>query len=198
MTPRALAWMTCAALAGAAAPASAEAQQIIAIDPQPHPLPVPPPPRESPRESFVVLASGLQAWMSDDGGMTDLGQGGVLSFTWLQRRGDFPTGVDVSGVFLATDDASVYDLSFRILGSPKIGRRSVVPFAAFGLAAGASRLASKQPDAMASYGWSIGPSAAVGLHGFLGDRVYWRGGAGFLGTGFGAVTAELGLGMVIE
>jgi len=149
----------------------------------------------------VAWASGLQAWVSEQKGVTSLGQGASLAFAFMERDGDFPTGFEVSAVFLSGERASVYDLSFRLIGSAKIGRRKLVPFAAIGIAAGASRLVTdeqKMSGADVAYGWAIGPSAATGVHGFLSDKLYWRASAGFLGTGVGAMTADLGLGLVVD
>ncbi len=175
--------------------------EMYVPDHGPYALPVDPPPRESPRESTYVMGSATQAWMSERDGVGQLGRGGTLSFGFLQRRGDMPTGVELSGVFLHGDRASVYDLSLRLIASPKIGDRTVVPFIAMGLAVGASRLVSEEAKAFgedASFGFSIGPSAALGLHGFLGDKTYWRAGAGFLGAGLGAYTADIGIGFVVD
>jgi hypothetical protein len=166
-----------------------------------HPPYDPPAPDPYPRESVVVWASGLQAWMSEEQGMTSLGQGASLSFAFMERDGDFPTGFDMSAVFLTGERASLYDLSFRLIGSAKIKARTIVPFAALGLAAGASRLVTdeqKMSGADVAYGWSLGPSAAAGVHGFLGKKLYWRASAGFLGTGIGAMTADVGLGYTVD
>jgi hypothetical protein len=166
-----------------------------------HPAPLPPEPEKYPHESVVVWASGLQAWLSEEQGMTSLGQGASLSFAFMERDGDFPTGFDVSAVFLSGERASVYDLSFRLIGSAKIQNRKLVPFAALGLAAGAARLVTdeqKMSGEDVAYGWAIGPSAAAGVHGFLSKKVYWRASAGFLGTGIGAMTADVGFGLTVD
>jgi hypothetical protein len=192
-----------ACLLGLAAPAAAE--QIIAVDPPPPPpppeYPLPLPPAPVPQESFVVVGSAVQSWISGTERLEQLGRGANLSFTWLQRDGEFPSGVDMSGLFLRGEDASVYALSMRLMGSAKVGRRALVPFAAFGIGAGLTRLEMDVDATKASEvqsGWALGPSAAIGLHGFLSDSVYWRGQAGFVGVGAGALTADLGLGFVID
>lgn len=178
---------------------------IVQPDPyyqqEPYGLPVAPPTREVPSESTYAMASAVQAWMTERDGMNELGRGGALSFGFLQRRGDFPSGVELSGVFLTGDRASVYDLSLRVIGSPEIRDKKVLPFIAIGLTVGASRLVTEEAKALGqdvSYGFSIGPSAAVGLHGFLSDNLYWRAGAGYLGAGIGAYTADLGIGFVVD
>lgn len=167
----------------------------------PEPVPMPEPEERYPHESVVVWASGLQAWISEDTGMNSLGQGASLSFAFMERDGDFPTGFDMSAVFLSGERASLYDLSLRFIGSAKIKNRTFVPFAALGLAAGASRLVTdeqKMTGENVAYGWALGPSAAVGFHGFLSSKLYWRASAGFLGTGIGAMTADLGLGITVD
>lgn len=205
----ALAGLGLACVHALAAPASAsppspdwypDEHVVIAGDPPPPP-PAPPPPKPVPGESTIVLASGAYAWTSDDGGVRELGPGGALSFVHVERRGDFPTGVEVSGFFLHGDDASVYDLSIRLIGSTKLGREPIAPFVAIGLCAGATRIVDAQAKASGedvSYGLALGPSAAIGLHGFLNDTLYWRAGAGVLAAGVPAVTADLGIGVVLD
>jgi hypothetical protein len=171
------------------------------IEPEPYGLPPAPYEHPTPRESVIILATASQAHLTGPGGFEVFGHGGSLSFGFLQRTGEFPTGFDVAAVFVRGPDAAVYDLSMRVLGSPRIGKRKLLPFIAIGLAAGASRLVTAEDKAAGrtvEYGLSIGPSAALGLHGFLGEKVYWRGGAGFLGTGIGTYTADLGVGVVID
>lgn len=159
-----------------------------------------------PSESIIATASAMQGWLSQPAGLEQFGRGGTLGFAFLQRDGEFPTGAEATGVFLFGDRASVYDLSLRLIGSPKIGKKLFVPFAAVGLAVGASRVVENGTAEMstdkdggdAKYGFAIGPSAAVGLHGFVGKKYYWRAGAGFLGAGIGAITADLGIGIVVD
>ncbi len=178
------------------------------VDPYYYPDPYPQPVfvDEGPRESIVATASAMQAWLSQPSGLETMGRGGTLGFTFLQRRGDFPTGAEATGIFLFGDQASVYDLSLRMIASPKIGKRLLVPFVAVGLAIGASRVVDARSTAMqvapkitaATYGFAIGPSAALGVHGFVGKKWYWRAGAGYVGAGVGAITADLGVGMVVD
>jgi hypothetical protein len=180
---------------------SASADQVIATDPVvPTPYVEPaPPPDPPPSESIVFLGGASQAWMTGDDGLDPIARGATLGFAFLQRDGEFPTGFEFDAVLLRGEDAAIYDLQSRVIGSPRLGRRMAVPFAALGLAYGVARLVTteqKMTGAKATYGMSIGPTAMVGLHGFLNDSLYWRGGAGFLGTGIGAITAELSLGVV--
>lgn len=176
----------------------------IAVDPNTYYV-APPAEEHVPDESMVVTASATQAWLSQPGGLEAAMRGGTVGFSWLQRDGEFPTGAEATGVFLFGDRASTYALSLRLIGSPEIGKRMLVPYAAVGLAVGASRVVDARSAAMevdpepnASYGFAIGPSAAVGLHGFLGNKLYWRAGAGFVAAGIGAVTADLGVGFVVD
>ena len=53
------------------------------------------------------------------------------------------------------------------------------------------------PIAGQAAGLGLGPSGAVGLHGFLSERIYWRASAGFIGAGVGTFSTDLGLGWVI-
>ena len=66
--------------------------------------------------------------------------------------------------------------------------------------AGASRIVTDR-DRMSNrhvdFGLGIGPSGSAGVHGFVGKSFYWRAGAGFLGAGVGAVTADLAVGMTL-
>jgi hypothetical protein len=183
----------------AAAPAFAEQ---IAIDPPPDPQPYSDPVAEpeAPHESTVLYGAVSQMSISGDAGLEPAGFGGTVGFTWLQRHGDQPTGFDVAGTFLTGEDVSIYDLSLRLIASPKIGRHAILPYVALGFCAGASRLVTDRDRSSMKdvhYGLGIGPSASAGLHGFMG-KFYWRAGAGFLGAGVGAVTADLTVGMVMD
>ena len=165
-------------------------------------LPATPIRDDYPRESALLVASAVHGWLSQPTGVESFGGGGALSMGFVQRDGDFPTGVDVAAVMVRGEGGAVYDLSFRIIGSPKLERRVLVPFAAIGLCAGASRIeGAGDGDAKtmdeASWGLALGPSAALGLHGFLSDKLYWRAQAGFLGAGAGLYTADVALGVVV-
>ena len=46
------------------------------------------------------------------------------------------------------------------------------------------------------HGVSLGVHGVVGLHGFVGKRVYWRGAVGYLGAGVNGLTGQLMLGYV--
>jgi hypothetical protein len=182
---------------------------VIAVEPyveQPYvePYVEPPyvePPRESPRSSTFVYGAASQLNISGRSGIDPAGWGGTIGFGHLERHGDQPTGVDVAGTFFTGRDVSIYDLSIRIVASPKINNHVLVPYIAIGFCAGASRIITDR-DRMTGkhvdYGLGIGPSASLGLHGFVGKSLYWRAGAGFLGAGVGAVTADLAVGMVVD
>ncbi len=184
----------------------------LEVEPEPYGLPrepygLPPSPRSSddyPRESAFLMAGVAQGWLSGRAGMETFGAGGAVTLGFVQRDGDFPTGVDLSAILVRGEGGAVYDLSLRMIGSPKIGRRMLVPFVAIGLCAGASRIEGSSGPKLAdagddpSWGLALGPSAALGLHGFLSDTLYWRAQAGFLGAGAGLFTGDVALGFVMD
>jgi hypothetical protein len=91
-----------------------------------------------------------------------------------------------------------YALAVRLLLTPRLRRTELVrPFLALGPAFAIARL-DEGPDKGAGAGLGIGPSGAIGLHGFLAHRVYWRASAGFTGAGIGTFSTDLGLGWVID
>jgi hypothetical protein len=170
------------------------------IDMQPYSDPVAPP-RESPSESTFVYGAASQLGISGRTGIDAAGFGGTVGFGHLDRHGDQPTGVDVSATFLSGPDVSIYDLSVRLVASPKINNRVLVPYLAVGICAGASRIITdrdRMTNKHVDFGLGIGPSASLGVHGFVGKSLYWRAGAGFLGAGVGAVTADLAVGLVVD
>jgi hypothetical protein len=215
------------ALCLAAAPAFA---QQVAVDPEPPPPPPPeeplvvatdpyvappqpemyvpyeepvyvPPPREQPRESTFAFAAASQLNVSGEDGFAPAGWGGTVGFGFIERDGDLPGGVDVAATFLTGKNVSIYDLSIRVVATPKMNGRLLVPYVAFGLCAGASRVVTdreRMTGEHVDYGLGLGPSGSIGLHGFVGDSIYWRAGGGFLGAGVGAVTADLAIGMVVD
>jgi hypothetical protein len=181
-----------------------EPEPITIVQPEPYPEPYSDPvapPRESPRSSTFVYGAASQVNVSGRTGIDPAGWGGTVGLGHLERHGEQPTGVDVSGTFLTGDSVSIYDLSVRIVASPKINSRVLVPYVAIGICAGASRIITDR-DRMSGrhvdFGLGIGPSASLGVHGYVGNSEYWRLGAGFLGAGVGAVTADLAVGMVVD
>ena len=194
----------------------AEPVETAYMVPPPQPIADPPEPYDDPpalptsrrddyqRESTLLFAGAAQGWLSQRDGLDRFGRGASLGFGFLQRDGHFPSGCDVAATMVRGDGGAVYDLSVRVIGSAKIGRRLAVPYVAIGLVAGASRVEGQPLDGKlvtgetSSWGFGLGPTAALGLHGFLSDKVYWRSGVGFLGAGAGLVTADLALGITMD
>ena len=193
MHPRAAACL-CACAAAIAVPGGAARAEAILVDPNPHPLPLPvaPPPRAVPEESMFLSAGATQAYVSGaDGGLGRFGRGGALTLALLERRGELPTGVEARGVFLDGDGGQQFTLALHVVASAKIARRPLVPFVALGLAAGSARMGDAS-------GVAIGPSGALGLHGFLADSLYWRASASAIGVGAGTLVGELAVGWAFE
>src|SRR5690606_32265869 len=91
-----------------------------------------------------------------------------------------------------------YTLTARLLLTPRLQRKHLArPFLALGPAFAIARL-DEGGDKGTGAGLGIGPSAAIGLHGFLSHRVYWRASAGFVGAGIGTFSTDVGLGWVID
>jgi hypothetical protein len=170
----------------------------IAIDPPPEPAPSPPPPPEPPRSSLIVIGSALTARMPEGAGqLSDLGRGAALSIGWLQRRGDLPTGMMVRGMAVGSDGTRVYSLDVQIVASAKIGRRWFVPFVGIGLAFGSARFATTEKQ-MATSGMALGPVGGLGLHGFIGDSLYWRAELSAIGAGAAIVLGGVSVGWVFD
>lgn len=166
----------------------------VAVDPPPEPSPPPEP--ETPRNALIVIGSALTARMPEGAGeLSDLGRGAALSLGWLQRRGDLPTGMMVRGMAIGNEATRVYSLDVQIVASAKIGRRFLVPFVGIGLAFGSARFAATEKQ-MASSGMALGPVGGLGLHGFLGDSLYWRAELSAIGAGAAIVLGGVSVGWV--
>jgi hypothetical protein len=205
MPRRRWSWGIAVALAGVAGTAAAspppdpdyyERRIVIAGEPErvrePDPEP-PPPPR---RATMGYLAGGL-SYVSDE--MTPLehfGRQGTMGIVHVPHR-DEP-GFEALGAATGGARGRSYTLAVRLLLTPRLRRADAVrPFLAVGPAFAISRL-DGGPDKGVAAGLGIGPSGAVGLHGFLSHRVYWRASAGFVGAGIGTFSTDLGLGWVID
>ena len=166
-------------------------QEQIASDP-----PAPPPP-EVPRSALVMIGSALTARMPEGASrVADLGRGAALSLGWLQRRGDVPTGFAFRALFLGGRDSRLYGLDLQLIASAKLKRNPIAPFIGIGLAFGAVRFADGDDKHTASTN-ALGPAGSLGLHGFLGNQVYWRAEVGAVGAGGAVINGGLSLGWVV-
>lgn len=172
---------------------------VIAGDappPQPpaEPYVEPPPP---PRRATMGFAAGGMSYAGDE--MTPLetfGPQATMGIVHVPHR-DEP-GVEVLAAANAGERGRSYALTLRLLLTPRLQRKDLVrPFLSLGPAFAVARL-DEGPDKGVAAGLGIGPSGAIGLHGFLSHRVYWRASAGFVGAGIGTFSGDLGLGWVID
>ena len=162
----------------------------------PPPVDPPPPDHEVPRSSLILIGSALTARMPEGAGtLSDLGRGAALTLGWVQRRADVPTGVMVRGMAVGNDGTRIYSLDVQLIASARIGRRLVVPFVGIGLAFGSARFAATEKQ-MAGSTMALGPVGGLGLHGFLGDAVYWRAELSAIGAGAAVVLGGVSLGWV--
>jgi hypothetical protein len=162
--------------------------------PEPEPYVEPPPP---PRQASIGLALGGMTYASDT--MTPLetfGPSGGMGIVHIAHREEpgFEALVGATG----SERGRSYSLTVRLLIGAKLERKNLArPFLAIGPAFAIARLAQTD-DKSSGAGMGIGPSGAIGLHGFLSHRVYWRASAGFVGAGIGTFSTDLGLGWVID
>jgi hypothetical protein len=141
--------------------------------------------------------SSIQMHAPDNTGeMQFLARGGGATVSMLCECDGATMGWEGSALFLAGDDGErIYDLAISGLASFEVERKMVVPFITFGLDFAVASLpvdGSEQNE----HGVSLGLHGGVGLHGFVGDKVYWRGTVGYLGAGVNGLTGQLMLGYV--
>ncbi|HUQ08600.1 MAG TPA: hypothetical protein VM261_39180 [Kofleriaceae bacterium] len=174
---------------------------VIAGDmpqPPPPPLPEPEPVRDPPRRATIGFAAGGLSYASDT--MTALehfGRQGTLGIVHVPHREE--PGFELLGAATGGARGRSYSLAVRLVLSPRVNRTTLArPFLALGPSFAIARLDDASSDKGTGAGMGIGPSAAIGLHGFVSHRVYWRASAGFVGAGIGTFSTDLGLGWVID
>lgn len=172
---------------------------VIAGDaPPPQPVPVayvePPPP---PRRATMGFIAGGMSYASDT--MTPLerfGEQATMGIVHIPHREE--PGFEVLAGMNGGERGRSYTLALRLVLQPRLERKHLArPFLALGPAFAIARL-DEGDDKGSGAGMGIGPSGAIGLHGFLSHRVYWRASAGFVGAGIGTFSTDLGLGWVID
>jgi hypothetical protein len=172
---------------------------VIAGDPPRPPEVVEPPPRDPPRRATIGFAAGGMSFASD--AMTPLerfGRQGTMGVVHVPHREE--PGFELLGAATGGERGRSYSLAVRLVLTPRVQRKTTVrPFLALGPAFAIARLDDESGgEKGAGAGMGIGPSGAVGLHGFLAHRVYWRASAGFVGAGIGTFSTDIGLGWVID
>lgn len=172
---------------------------VIAGDPPP-PRPEivrEPPPRPKPRKASMGFAAAGMSYAGDE--MTPLerfGPQATMGIVHVSHRKE--PGFEVIAGMNGGERGRSYTLTARLILTPRLERTHLArPFLALGPAFAIGRL-DEGADKGAAAGLGIGPSGAVGLHGFLSHRVYWRASAGFVGAGIGTFSGDLGLGWVID
>jgi hypothetical protein len=180
------------------APALAAADMIYVPTPEPEPAPLPyepPPPAVEdygPRHAQIATLSAISMRVPDgEGSVERWGEGAALTISYLERWGDFPTGVEAQATFLDSPDGErLYDFGISLIGSGEL-RKGISPFFATGL-----DLAASSVDGDSSV--AVGGHGDLGLHGFIGKHLYLRGSVGWLGAGDGGARAQLGLGWMFN
>ena len=166
---------------------------VLAGDPPPPP---PPRPKRTPRTATIALAVAQQGFATEGARTLErFGPGGGLGIVHvLHKEGP---GFEALATSVGGARGRSSALAVRLLVSAPLRRSDLArPFLAVGPAFAVARLdAGAGKEAAAGLG--LGPSGAVGLHGFLSERIYWRASAGFVGAGVGTFSTDLGLGWVI-
>jgi hypothetical protein len=167
----------------------------VATDPPPLP---PTPAPDPPRRATIAVATGGMTFASDhDTALERFGGTGGVGILHLTHDDDDPGFEAVAGV-AGGDRGRSYTLAARMVVTARLRRKDAIrPFVALGAGFAIARLDEEGDGKNAASGVGIGPSAAVGVHGFLSQRVYWRAGAGFVGAGIGTFSTDLSLGWVI-
>lgn len=186
------------------APALAAAEQVYvavpppepepepyALPPEPYPLPTAPV-DHGPRQAAVATISAVSMHVPDgEGSVERAAEGVALTLSYLDRRGEFPTGFEGQATFLdGAEGGRLYDFGFSVIGSGDL-RKSIAPFLSAGL-----DLAASSADGEAHL--AIGVHGDLGLHGFISKNLYLRGSVGWLGAGDGGARAQFGLGWMFN
>lgn len=162
--------------------------------PQPEPYVEPPPP---PRRATMGFASGGMSYASDTmQPLERFGSQATMGIVHIAHREE--PGVEMLAGANGGERGRSYTLTLRLLLTPRMARKTAIrPFLSLGPAFAIARL-DEGSDKGAGAGMGIGPSGAIGLHGFVSHRVYWRASAGFVGAGIGTFSTDLGVGWVID
>lgn len=151
-------------------------------------------------EGFVAAVSTARlATPNADSDLVNFGSGGALSILWLEkcRAGRLCGALESSALFLRGDgEARLYDLSAAITGSLSLEDNPVAPFLSVGLDLVSAAVPER--DDTVTRGVGIGVHGNLGVHAFIGERLYARGQIGYLGAAVGGVKGELGIGYRFE
>lgn len=152
-------------------------------------------PRAAAADDATVIGSlsgvGLQS-PDQDGRLRPFGQGAAAGVHLLCGCDEATIGGELQAIFLGNDAGQrLYDLRLSMLVGPEVGG-APMPFIAFGLDMAAARLGEGGPGRNVG----IGVHGGAGVHGFLGEALYWRAAAGYLGAGVGGLEGQVTLGYV--
>lgn len=133
------------------------------------------------------------------GSLEHFGSGVGASILYLCSCDDLPTGFEASTSFVIGDAGQrLYDLGVSIMGSFPVKNELAVPFISLGLDLSAATIPDPDDPEHKARGVTAGVHGNIGLHGFLGKDLYWRGQVGYLGAGVGGLTGQLSLGYVFD
>ena len=186
----------------AASTGAAAARPIqIADDPPPPPPPpdngLPTAPVRAARDHAVLAyASASMAYVSDaTEPLARFGPGGELGILHLSHQRE--PGFELVARAPHCARGTGYAASARLLVTARLRPTDLArPFLALGAAFAIDRLEDDGGKEVGA-GLGLGPSAAIGLHGFLSERVYWRAQAQMVGAGIGMFTTDASLGWVL-
>ncbi|HUH05878.1 MAG TPA: hypothetical protein VML75_28005 [Kofleriaceae bacterium] len=148
------------------------------------------------RSKAIGSISATELRSSEGGELVRFGDGVGAAITFLELDREFTAGFEGSTMFLAgADGARLYNLAISAIAGFGLRDTAVAPFIIVGLdlAAAAEPHAERDPS---KRNVMAGVHGGIGLHGFLSDRVYWRGQVGFIGAAVGGITGQLALGYV--
>jgi hypothetical protein len=142
----------------------------------------------------IAAVSALDMRVPDNGGGLDkLGHAYGASMMLLRPGSDAPVGFEASTLFLRGKDGErLYDLGLAVLVTYDFRHELAAPMAEFGLDLSASSL--PRSNGGTDRGVMAGVHGGVGLHGLLGNDIYWRAMVGYHGAGIGALVGQVSLG----
>lgn len=148
------------------------------------------------REAAIGSISTTELRTSEGGHLERFGNGLGVAISFMELDGDITAGFEGSTMFLMGEDgARLYNLAISAIAGFPVRDKAVAPFIIVGLDLAAAAEPHAERDA-SGRNVMAGVHGGLGLHGFMSDRVYWRGQVGFLGAAVGGVTGQLALGYV--
>jgi len=149
------------------------------------------------RGGFIVRGSALAACtFGQHAGLAPFGTGFGVTIGGAGGGAGLGGALDALQLLVVDGDGGrqLTGATHLVFAAP--ARWPLAPFGGIGAALSWTRLA--RPGGGPSPGQlSVGPTAELGVHGFVGDHLYWRLSMNAIGAGAGLVAAELSAGWVL-